>query len=797
VGDDNNPSDRRVDADTDGDGLKDELWGHGTHVAGIVDVVAPAAKIMPLRVLDTEGYGNVFAIAKTVGFAERNGAKVINLSLGSSSRSKLLRNEIKRATANGVLVAAAAGNANSTVPHYPAAGNGVAASADGLVAVSSVNIYGQKSDFANYGSWVDIAAPGESILSAFPISKYAYWSGTSMATPFVSGEAALIYAVDSVLKPAGVEERIRCSARPLIETDPDFGAMLGAGHADAGASVTPGTCDTSAPPRTTITAAPWGLTNIDSAIFVFASSKVGSTFECKLDDAPFKACTSPKEDLALKDGQHTFAVRATDAVGNTDSTPAIRTWSVDTTAPNAPVIGSPADNGYNNSGDITVSGTVEAGSSVELFEGGTSTGTVNAGPDGAWSIQVSGVPNGEHTYTATAEDQAGNTSDASAGFRIIVDTVAPSASLTAPADRATVRRTVSLSSYAADNVEMKRVEFLIDGSVVATDASAPYGFNWSTTGVPDGAKSIAARAYDAAGNQTTSAARTVFVDNTAPATPTRPDLVVSSDSGSDSTDNVTSDTTPSFDGTAEAGSIVELLANGVSLGTTSAASGGILTLTPVNALDDGTHSITAKATDRAGNPSPASKTLSVIIDTQASQTGITSGPEGLIGSSSAEFTFSYSEQNSSFECKLDGGNYESCRSPKAYQGLGDGLHTFSVQAVDLAGNVDQSPAERSFTIDTVKPNAPTIRSPQSGGFDTDGNITVSGNAEADAKVELFEGDAFWGTATADARGTWSIELTGVAEGVHTYVAKATDAANNTSAPSADLMVNVDTKRLPW
>jgi large repetitive protein len=175
---------------------------------------------------------------------------------------------------------------------------------------------------------------------------------------------------------------------------------------------------------------------------------------------------------------------------------------------------------------------------------------------------------------------------------------------------------------------------------------------------------------------------------------------------------VTSDTTPTFEGTAEAGSTVELLADGVSLGTTSAAGGGDFTLTPVNALDEGTYSIRAKATDGVGNPSPASEALSVTVDTQAPQTEISSGPEGLIGSSSAEFSFSHSEQNSFFECKLDGGSYESCQSPKAYQGLGDGQHTFSVRAVDLAGNVDQSPVERSFTVDTVKPNAPKITSPR-------------------------------------------------------------------------------------
>jgi thermitase len=103
-------------------------------------------------------------------------------------------------------------------------------------------MYEQKSDFANYGRWVDIAAPGEGIRSAFPVSKYAYWSGTSMATPFVSGQAALIHAVYGSVDAASVEKRIRCSARPLLVTDPIYAAMLGAGRADVGASLSPGAC---------------------------------------------------------------------------------------------------------------------------------------------------------------------------------------------------------------------------------------------------------------------------------------------------------------------------------------------------------------------------------------------------------------------------------------------------------------------------------------------------------------------------------------------------------------------------
>src|SRR5918997_5571155 len=88
---DKNPSDRPVSRDGDCDGDKDEMVGHGTHVAGIVDITAPAAKIMPLRVLDTEGYGDVFTIAKAISYAKRNGANVINLSLGSSHRSAMLQ----------------------------------------------------------------------------------------------------------------------------------------------------------------------------------------------------------------------------------------------------------------------------------------------------------------------------------------------------------------------------------------------------------------------------------------------------------------------------------------------------------------------------------------------------------------------------------------------------------------------------------------------------------------------------------------------------------------------------------
>ena len=104
------------------------------------------------------------------------------------------------------------------------------------MAVSSVNKQGQRSGFANYGPWVDIAAPGTNIGSTYPRNQYATASGTSMSTPFVSGQAALIGRVNTALNPAEVEATIHRSARPLAATTPP--TPLGCGHADVGRSLT-------------------------------------------------------------------------------------------------------------------------------------------------------------------------------------------------------------------------------------------------------------------------------------------------------------------------------------------------------------------------------------------------------------------------------------------------------------------------------------------------------------------------------------------------------------------------------
>lgn len=219
VDDDAIPTEDFATLDRNGDGYVDESAGHGTHVAGIISLAAPRAQIMPLRVLDAGGRGNVFLIAEAIGFAVRNGAQVINLSLGTRGHSRLLQEVIVDAVVNhDVVIVAAAGNLNSAGPIFPAAEPEV-------LAVTALDANQGRPSFANYGPWVDIAAPGDAIYSAFPVNSYAYWSGTSMATPFIAAQAALLKSSEPSLTALDIHRCILTTAQPLTPE-------LGAGMAD-------------------------------------------------------------------------------------------------------------------------------------------------------------------------------------------------------------------------------------------------------------------------------------------------------------------------------------------------------------------------------------------------------------------------------------------------------------------------------------------------------------------------------------------------------------------------------------
>jgi len=178
---------------------------HGTHVSGTIAAVGnngigvigvcPNAKIMPLKFLDNTGSGFTSDAVRAIDFGIANGARVFNASWGGGPRSQALADAIQRARAAGILFVTAAGNDslnNDTNPDYP---SGYEKESDNVITVAASTPADGLASFSNFGvSTVDLAAPGVSILSTVPGNRYAYFDGTSMATPHVSAVAALVWS---------------------------------------------------------------------------------------------------------------------------------------------------------------------------------------------------------------------------------------------------------------------------------------------------------------------------------------------------------------------------------------------------------------------------------------------------------------------------------------------------------------------------------------------------------------------------------------------------------------------------
>ncbi len=221
--------------DDDGNGFIDDVYGwdfanadndpsdevgHGTHCAGIIAAqgtiqgIAPQVKIMALKFITDDGTGTLSAAISSIDYAINNGAKVISNSWGSGLYSNSLKYIIKKAHEKGILFVAAAGNSamnNDTDPMYPASYE-----VRNVVSVAAINRYGSLASFSNYGrKSVHLAAPGEDILSTYPGQGYEYLDGTSMATPFVSGIAALLYSMNPQAKVETVKNTLMASVKKV------------------------------------------------------------------------------------------------------------------------------------------------------------------------------------------------------------------------------------------------------------------------------------------------------------------------------------------------------------------------------------------------------------------------------------------------------------------------------------------------------------------------------------------------------------------------------------------------------
>lgn len=205
-------------ADTPNDGE-----GHGTHVAGIIAAngndgvgvtgICPECKLVIAKSLDDTGVGANSFIAEGIRWAADQNAKVINMSAGDSQRAQVIEDAVNYAISKGIVFVTSTGNNSNTALSYPAA-------LPGVLSVSATDCNDQKSDFATYGTWVSVAAPGTDIYSTFPrdSASYGYLSGTSMASPFVAGLAGLVWTTSAGTSANAVVNQITSTADKIAGT---------------------------------------------------------------------------------------------------------------------------------------------------------------------------------------------------------------------------------------------------------------------------------------------------------------------------------------------------------------------------------------------------------------------------------------------------------------------------------------------------------------------------------------------------------------------------------------------------
>ncbi|WP_423225167.1 S8 family serine peptidase [Candidatus Amarolinea aalborgensis] len=227
-------------ANNDSDPSDDE--GHGTHVAGIIAAamnngqgstgIAPGVKILPVKVMNNLGHGSWGWVADGIIYATDHGARVINMSLGGTTTGYLMTDAVRYAAERDVVMVAASGNSGINQPEYPSYYPEV-------IAVGATTYYDDWFTISNYGTWIDVTAPGDTVWSTLwePTNPntYQYFSGTSMAAPHVSGLAALILSAHPTFSSADVRALMRQTAAD--KGTPGFDIYYGYGRIDVGAAM--------------------------------------------------------------------------------------------------------------------------------------------------------------------------------------------------------------------------------------------------------------------------------------------------------------------------------------------------------------------------------------------------------------------------------------------------------------------------------------------------------------------------------------------------------------------------------
>jgi hypothetical protein len=503
---------------------------------------------------------------------------------------------------------------------------------------------------------------------------------------------------------------------------------------------------------------------------------------------------------------------------------------IDTNVPDAPSIagilpdaGASAADGLTNIASVAVSGTAEAGSTVQLYDGATLIATLVADSNGAWTTSSNiTLAEGVNTLTATATDAAGNASAPSGAFVATLDTTPPAqpaiAGISPDSGTSASNGITNVASVAVSGTAEagSSVQLYDDGILVATLVAGSNGA-WATSSnitLAEGVNNLTATATDALNNVSApSAILVATLDTTAPGLPAISGI--SPDSGKSAADGLTNIASVAVSGTAEANATVNLYDGAILVATVAADGGGNWTTASNITLAPGVNNLTATATDAAGNASAPSATYVASLDTAAPGLPVISGISPDTGTSATDGITSAAtvvvsgtaEAGSTVTLYDDGTLVATVAADGSGKWttasnitLAQGVNNLTATATDAAGNISAPSAIFVATLDTTAPAAPAISgiSPDNGTSAADGttnvaSVAVKGTAEAKSAVKLYDGANLVATVAADANGNWTtasnITLT---QGVNNLTATATDAVNHISATSEIFVATLDT-----
>jgi hypothetical protein len=550
------------------------------------------------------------------------------------------------------------------------------------------------------------------------------------------------------------------------------------------------TIDTVAPLAVVINAPAMGAVTGDNTPTISGSAEPGATVTVTVNGALLtttanaQGAWSVTPTTPLADGLILVSATASDAAGNT-SQPTATSFTIDTIAPAAVVISSPADGATLSAAPATISGSAEPGATVAVVVDGMMLGMTIADMSGVWSIAAPAMlADGPHTLSATATDAAGNTNQPTfTSFtivRLFVD-------LTAPA--LTNDDTPALSGTTQPGAT---VTILIDGVMVGT-ATADMNGAWTfepPAALMEGARMVVARVDDGMGLIAEDTA-SVVIDLTPPA------LAISSPVDGSAT-NIEQ---PTISGTAEPGATITITLDDGQTGTVTADANGDWSFVPAQPLPFGPTLVTVVATDKAGNTSMDTATVTVVDDMSPLDLTITNPANGSTISTAKPTLIGQTAPGASVEIFVDGVLVGTTTADQdgvwqfsipADKALPDGMHTLEARATS---GQDTARVAITVTVMDIITADVLITAPAMGALTNDDTPTISGTAEPGATVEVFVDGALVGKATADMNGAWTLEAPMLTDGEHTI--RATSRGKESSVTiTVDTMAPVTTVTAP-